>query len=110
MLPIPIGTDRPQRQLPWMNYALIAANIILYSIITDIAEPILFGSNGTAYAAHVSGNLAGILLGLFLLYSRLVQRDHYDLLAMIDRYRRRKQYQALVAGGYNAFNPAQTSP
>ena len=30
MLPIPIGTDRPQRHVPWMNFSIIAANVVCY--------------------------------------------------------------------------------
>ncbi len=30
MIPIPIGTDRPLRRIPWMNLLLIAANIVCY--------------------------------------------------------------------------------
>src|ERR1035437_8519854 len=32
MLPIPIGTDRPQRRFPWMNIALITANVVIFAI------------------------------------------------------------------------------
>src|SRR4051812_16829397 len=32
MLPIPIGTDRPQRRFPLMNIALIVANVIVFLI------------------------------------------------------------------------------
>ena len=34
----PFGTDRPQRTLPWMNYLLIAANVILY-LVSHSAAP-----------------------------------------------------------------------
>jgi membrane associated rhomboid family serine protease len=84
-------------------WVIPSAYFILFSVVKDILEPLIWGGNGTAYAAHVSGNVAGFLIGLMLLMTRLVQRDHYDLLAMLDRYRRRKQYQALVAGGYQPF-------
>jgi hypothetical protein len=64
---------------------------------------LLFHSSGIAYAAHLSGNLVGFLVGLLLLMTRLVQRDHYDLLAVLDRYRRRKVYESVVASGYDPF-------
>ncbi len=83
---------------------------ILFSVLKDFLEPLFWGANQTAHAAHLSGNAAGILIGLFLLLTRLVQRDHYDLLASIDRWRRRKQYEALVAGGYDPFRAAPPPP
>jgi membrane associated rhomboid family serine protease len=76
---------------------------ILFKIGQDVYEQ-LFSTSRVAYMAHLSGTVAGILIGLFLLFARLIQRDHYDLLAMLNRYRRRKSYEALVAKGYNPFN------
>ena len=35
---IPIGTDRPLRIFPWMNYLLIAANVIIY-LVSHTATP-----------------------------------------------------------------------
>ena len=78
---------------------------ILFSAGKDLLEPLLWGGNGTAYSAHLSGTAAGFLIGILLLTTRLVQRDHYDLLAVFHRWRRRKQYEAVVAGGYNPFGP-----
>lgn len=246
MIPIPFGTDRPQRRLPWMNYALIAANVIIYGMshtlvqrggpgaaeagavarawerfMLNPAEPHLyqfltyqflhegwahigfnmlflyvFGNNlneklghlgyllfylaggvlagcgqmlvsnaptlgasgsisavtglflvllprihirmfiwffiymdvweipsmyfilfkagqdvfeqmtqrsGVAYMAHISGTAAGILIGVLLLATKLVQRDHYDMLAMLNRFRRRQEYRSIVAKGFDPF-------
>jgi membrane associated rhomboid family serine protease len=82
-----------------------SAWFILFSVGKDIVEPLLFHGNGTAYAAHLTGDVAGFAIGMFLLLTKLVQRDHYDLLAVLDRYRRRKQYEAVVASGYNPYGP-----
>ncbi len=81
---------------------------ILLKVAQDIYEQFA-GSTGVAYTAHLAGTAAGIAIGLFLLGSKLVQRDHYDMLAMLSRYRRRKAYQSLVAGGYEPFNPNASS-
>ena len=78
---------------------------IIFSVLKDFFEPLIWGAGNTAHAAHLSGNAAGFLIGLLLLLTRLVQRDHYDLLATLDRWRRRKQYESLVAGGYDPFRP-----
>ena len=79
---------------------------ILFSILKDFLEPLFWGgASQTAHAAHISGNVAGVAIGLLLLLTGLVQRDHYDLLAMLNRWRRRKQYESLVKGGYDPFSP-----
>jgi membrane associated rhomboid family serine protease len=82
-----------------------SAWFILFSVAKDLFEKVIWHDTGTAYEAHLTGNLAGFLIGLLLLLTHLVQRDHYDLLAVIDRWRRRKQYEAVVASGYNPFAP-----
>jgi membrane associated rhomboid family serine protease len=75
---------------------------ILFKIGEDLFEQLMRTSN-VAYMAHRSGTLAGIVIGLLLLFAGLVQRDHYDLLAIWTRYRRRKNSEALVASGYDPF-------
>ncbi|HVS70471.1 MAG TPA: rhomboid family intramembrane serine protease [Phycisphaerae bacterium] len=75
---------------------------ILFKVGQDVIEPLL-GPSNVAHMAHISGTAAGVLIGLLLLFGGLVQRDHYDLLAMINRYRRRKQYESLVSHGYDPF-------
>jgi membrane associated rhomboid family serine protease len=75
---------------------------ILFKIGEDIFEQFMRTSN-VAYMAHLSGTVAGILIGLLLLLGHLVQRDHYDLLAIWNRRRRRKSYEALVSSGYDPF-------
>jgi hypothetical protein len=82
---------------------------ILFKIGGDIFEQVVSRSN-VAYMAHISGTAAGILIGMLLLFTKLVQRDHYDMLAMLNRYRRRKAYEAVVASGYDPFNPARSGP
>jgi len=78
---------------------------ILFSVGKDLLESLYWAGNGagTAYAAHLSGNVAGFAIGLFLLLARLVQRDHYDLLAVFHRWRRRMAYESIVATGYDPF-------
>lgn len=75
---------------------------ILFSVAKDIVEGFVPNSP-VAHWAHVSGNAAGVGIGLLLLFTGLVQRDHYDLLALIDRWRRRRQYESLVGKGYDPF-------
>jgi membrane associated rhomboid family serine protease len=75
---------------------------ILFKAGQDVFEQAL-GSNGVAYMAHLSGTAAGFGIGLLLLATKLVQRDHYDILAMLNRQRRRQEYRSIVARGYDPF-------
>lgn len=80
---------------------------ILFKVAQDIFEQAA-GGTGVAYMAHLSGSVSGIFIGLLLLATRLVQRDHYDLLGMLNRYRRRYEYRTVVSKGYDPFNPTST--
>ncbi len=79
---------------------------ILFKIAQDVYEQFVGGAH-VAYMAHISGAVAGILIGVLLLATKLVQRDHYDMLAMINRFRRRQEYRAIVSKGYDPFAPTQ---
>ena len=80
---------------------------ILFKVGQDIIEPLL-GASSVAHMAHLSGYAAGFAIGLLLLGTKLVQRDHYDLLAMLNRWKRRKSYETMVAGGFDPY--AGTKP
>jgi membrane associated rhomboid family serine protease len=82
---------------------------ILFKIAQDIYEQWVGGAR-VAYMAHLSGTAAGIAVGMLLLVTRLVQRDHYDLLAMLNRSRRRHEYRTIVARGYDPFGRTVTGP
>jgi membrane associated rhomboid family serine protease len=75
---------------------------ILFKVGQDVIEPLL-GPTNVAHSAHLSGTAAGVAIGCLLLFCGLVQRDHYDLLATVERWRRRKQYEALVTAGYDPY-------
>ncbi len=75
---------------------------ILFKIGQDVVEPLL-GPSNVAHSAHLTGTAVGVAIGFLLLLCGLVQRDHYDLLATLERYRRRKQYEAMVAKGFDPF-------
>jgi membrane associated rhomboid family serine protease len=77
----------------------IAFQIVFFDVLGEVLQT----SDGVAHFAHLTGYLTGIVVGLVVLWANLVPRDHYDLLALVNRWRRRRQYQSLVAGGYNPF-------
>ncbi|CAN5417042.1 hypothetical protein BH10PLA1_BH10PLA1_14110 [soil metagenome] len=83
----------------------------LYLVIIFFLQDLLFGlaglthsaGGGTAYLAHVTGTLFGFTSCLILLWVRLLPRDQFDIVALLDRWNRRRQYRDVVASGYNPF-------
>ena len=61
-------------------------------------------SDGVAHVAHIGGTLFGFFICLLLLWIRLLPRDQFDFLAIIQRWNKRRQYRDLVTSGYDPFN------
>jgi hypothetical protein len=56
-----------------------------------------------AHTAHIGGAIFGFFTCLVLLGAKLLPRDMYDVLALIDRWNRRRQHRDAVAKGYDPF-------
>jgi len=61
-------------------------------------------AGGVAWVAHSSGHIFGILVAAGLMALRVLPRDPYDMLSLLNMWRRRKQYQRVVSGGYDPFD------
>lgn len=69
------------------------------------------GSSQVAHMAHAAGTIFGVTLMFVLLLTRLLQRDHFDLLGLISRWLRRRRFRAQVAQGYDFFgSPGRGQP
>jgi membrane associated rhomboid family serine protease len=66
-------------------------------------------STGVAHTAHVGGTLFGFVVGLSLLFVRLLPRDQFDILSLFGRWNKRRQYQSLVRQGYDPFGHSSVS-
>jgi membrane associated rhomboid family serine protease len=62
---------------------------------------------GVAHMAHVAGSVFGMTVCLTLLWVRLLPRDQYDVLGLLDRWNRRRAYRGMVNSGYNPFDYTQ---
>jgi hypothetical protein len=72
-----------------------------------------FTARDVAYEAHVAGMLFGFAVAVSLLLLGLLQRHPFDLLGLMDRWNRRRQYRSLVREGYDPFlqrGPAAPAP
>jgi membrane associated rhomboid family serine protease len=61
------------------------------------------GASDIAHFAHISGALFGAGLCLGLLAVQLLPRDQFDVLALMQRWNKRRQYRELVSKGYDPF-------
>jgi tetratricopeptide (TPR) repeat protein len=59
--------------------------LILFLFGVDIGGTLL-GIDSVAFMAHISGSLFGFALGLTLLATRVLAREPYDFLVLVDRW------------------------
>lgn len=76
--------------------------LILFSIGRDLFSHFFF-PGGVAYLAHLSGNAFGFAVGMALLAVRVLPREPYDMLALVDRWHRRQQLRSATRGGYSPW-------
>jgi membrane associated rhomboid family serine protease len=94
-----------------LMYVLIVVNgvvevpcmyLVSFFVALDLAMN-LAGSSGVAHTAHIWGVMLGFGVCVSLLAVRLLPRDPFDFLALVHRWNRRRQYQSLVAAGFDPF-------
>ena len=66
------------------------------------------GADNVAHVAHLSGTAFGFFVCMVMLAIHLLPRDQFDVLALMHRWNKRRQYQELVRNGYDPF--AYTPP
>jgi len=79
-----------------------ALYLISFFVTLDVAMS-LAGSSGVAHMAHAWGGLLGFAVCMMLLSTRLLPSDPFDCLSLLRRWNRRREYQRLVASGYDPF-------
>jgi membrane associated rhomboid family serine protease len=75
-------------------------------ILFQVAQNVLFqlgGVAGTAYLAHLAGYTGGFVFGMGLLMLRVLPREPYDMLSLIERRRRKAQFNRLSKQGYQPW-------
>jgi membrane associated rhomboid family serine protease len=81
------------------------AGFFAYDIFLNFSS-----ADNVAHAAHIGGTLFGFLACVCLLVFRLLPRDHFDVVSLIQRWNRRRQYREMVSSGYNPFEYTQSTP
>ncbi len=87
------------------SFWFVLAQIFLFDVYGAFTR-----SDDVAHWAHLTGYLSGFIVGMVILFLRLVPRDHYDLLSLLNRARRRAAYRQMVSRGYNPFNKPVPPP
>jgi len=82
--------------------------IIIFFLIDLVGK--FAGPTGVAHVAHLSGMVFGFSVVMGFLWLKLLPRDPFDFLALLQRWNRRRQYQNLVRQGYNPFMYSPRSP
>src|SRR5436189_272203 len=148
---LPIRTDSPLRTTPYVNWVLIALNVLVFALqqaspwksqfymlsprephllsyftyqflhgsILHLFSNMLFlfifaqdlefnfaGGDSVAHMAHIAGTVFGFAVCLGLLAVRLLPRDQFDVVALIQRWNKRRQYRDMVARGFDPFGYA----
>ncbi|MEM1108202.1 MAG: rhomboid family intramembrane serine protease [Planctomycetota bacterium] len=87
------------------SFVVSSVVLIVFRVVLDLIFH--FGGYGnTAYVAHLAGYLYGFIVGLGLLMVRLLPREPYDMLALIEQKRRRSQFKRLAAQGFAPWDHA----
>jgi membrane associated rhomboid family serine protease len=78
----------------------------VFVLLFFLKDLIGFSGNagGIAYAAHVAGTAFGFIVCMILLAVHLLPRDQFDVLAVLSRWNKRRQYRDMVSKGYNPFD------
>lgn len=74
-------------------------------LLRFVLDAIQFTTNagGVAYLAHISGSVYGFLLGMILLWTRILPREPYDMLSLLEHRKRRAEFRALTRKGFEPW-------
>jgi membrane associated rhomboid family serine protease len=59
--------------------------------------------SGVAHMAHLAGAGFGLVITFGLLAANLLPRDHFDVVALVKQWNRRRQFRDITASGYDPF-------
>ncbi len=61
------------------------------------------GQTGVAHMAHLAGTVFGFAVCSGMLAAHLLPRDQFDIVALVQRWNRRRQYREMVSKGFDPF-------
>ncbi|MEM6459467.1 MAG: rhomboid family intramembrane serine protease [Planctomycetota bacterium] len=84
------------------SFVVSSVVLILFRVVMDLIFQ-LSGIGRVAYLAHLGGYLYGFVVGMGLLMLRLLPREPYDMLALIEQRRRRAAFRKLSRQGFEPW-------
>jgi len=88
-------------------FEVSALVLILFNFARD-ALMWMMGMGQVAYLAHIAGYLYGFAIGMGLLLTRLLPRERYDMLALIERRKKRREFQSLQKKGWSPWESSES--
>ena len=80
--------------------------LILFRMGLDFVFWLTDAGGNVAYMAHLAGYGHGFVVGMGLLLVRVLSREPYDLLSLLEYRRRRRQFERLTRQGYRPWEHA----
>jgi membrane associated rhomboid family serine protease len=77
--------------------------LILCFFVLDVILFRTSAGDNVAHIAHIGGTIFGLAVCIFMLSVHLLPRDQFDVLALLQRWNKRRQYKDLVRKGYDPF-------
>ncbi len=90
------------------TFEVSGMTLIVFFIALDLVMQFLGSSMQVAYSAHLAGYTMGFTVAMALLASRLLERERYDLLALIEHRRKRASFRQMTRKGYQPWEAART--
>jgi membrane associated rhomboid family serine protease len=69
---------------------------IIFFFVKDLFLAHVSSGSNVAHEAHIAGSVFGFLLSLLLQAVRLLPRDQFDMMSLLDRWKRRRGYGRMV--------------
>jgi membrane associated rhomboid family serine protease len=86
-------------EVPSMYFVLV---FFCYNLVMSIT--VRLGVQQVAYEAHIAGMLFGFVVIMGMLMLGLIPRQPTDFLALMQRWKRRREYRRLVRRGLHPFS------
>ncbi len=81
----------------------VIAFFFLQDVVMNFFPNLFGGAAAVAHTAHIAGTIYGFTICMALLLLKLLPRDQFDILALGQRWHRRRQYRSLVNQGFDPF-------
>lgn len=85
-------------------FAVSSMWLVLFQFGMNVFLQVTNPGDNVAYLAHLSGYVYGFLVGMGLLWARILPREAFDFLSMLDRWRRRRQFRRDLAAGRSPWS------